>query len=234
MAIFGVLEFDPIVQVSDKLRLKAVRSFVSKDEAAITLVEIEPFAGNGFVDVTGSSNDEWFLDWSYANDGAAIISLRITTDGTPITVTRNLSVLTVVDDMLFSTDDDLTLYESEIYDLLPEGKNSFNYQHRKSQTVILDWLNESGYRADGNNKITKEEILDVDEVRKWSEASTLSFIYNDMSNSIGDKFSEKSAYYNSIAVDAKRRSVLELDLNGDGTITDGEFVRPQSLDMFRQ
>jgi hypothetical protein len=78
MAIFGVLESDPIVQVSDKIRLKADRSFVSKDEAAITLVEIEPVAGNGFIDVTGSSSSDWYLDWSYSTDGTAVTSLRIT------------------------------------------------------------------------------------------------------------------------------------------------------------
>ena len=91
MAIFGVLDFDPVVQVNDKIRLKAIRSFVSKDEAAITLVEIEPVAGNGFIDVTDADPNELFLDWSYATDGTAVVSLRITTDGAPVTVTKNLS-----------------------------------------------------------------------------------------------------------------------------------------------
>ena len=40
MAIFGVIESDPVVQTNDKVRLKAMRSFISKDEAEITLVEI--------------------------------------------------------------------------------------------------------------------------------------------------------------------------------------------------
>jgi len=234
MAIFGVLESDPIVQVNDKVRLKAMRSFVSKDEAAVTLVEIEPIAGNGFIDVTGTSSDEWYLDWSYATDGIVVVSLRITTDGAPVTTTLSVSVITAADDMLFSDDADLLRYETDIMSLLPDGYSSFNYEHRKAQTVILDWINEEGYRANGNDKITKEEVLDHDEVRKWSEATVLSFIYNDNSNSIDDKFAEKSKYYDSVSVDAKRRSVLELDLNKDGTITDGEFIRPQSLGLFRE
>jgi len=234
MAIFGVLESDPIVQVNDKVRLKAMRSFASKDEAAVTLVEIEPIAGNGFIDVTGTSSDEWYLDWSYATDGIVVVSLRITTDGAPVTTTLSVSVITAADDMLFSDDADLLRYETDIMSLLPDGYSSFNYEHRKAQTVILDWINEEGYRANGNDKITKEEVLDHDEVRKWSEATVLSFIYNDNSNSIDDKFAEKSKYYDSVSVDAKRRSVLELDLNKDGTITDGEFIRPQSLGLFRE
>jgi hypothetical protein len=119
-------------------------------------------------------------------------------------------------------------------DLLPSGYSSFNYVHRKAQQLILDWFNEEGYRATGNAKITADEILDIDEVRKWSEAWALSLIYNDNSNSIDDKFKEKSNDYKSLAVDARRRAVIELDLNKDGEITDGEFIRPQSLDLFRR
>ena len=234
MAIFGILESDPVVQVNDKIRLKAVRSFVSKDEASITLVEIEPEAGNGFIDVTGNDSDDWYLDWSYATDGTAVSTLRITTDGAPVTTTLNVTVVTAADDKLFSTDADLLKYETEIMDLLPDGYSSFNFMHRKAQQLILDWFNEEGYRAVGNAKITADEILDADEVRKWSEAWTLSLIYNDNSNSIDDKFKEKSNDYKSLAVDARRRSVIELDLNKDGEITDGEFIRPQSLDIIRR
>ena len=234
MAIFGVLDFDPVVQVNDKIRLKAIRSFVSKDEAAITLVEIEPVAGNGFIDVTDADPNELFLDWSYATDGTAVVSLRITTDGAPVTVTKNLTVVTEADDMLFSTDSDLLKYETEIMDLLPDGYSSFNHQHRKSQQTILDWLTEEGYRASGNTKITKDLILDNDEVRKWSEALTLKFVYNDNSNSVDDKFKEKSNDYNSVAIDARTRSTFYFDKNKDGEITDGEFIRPTSLDMIRR
>lgn len=234
MAIFGVLDFDPVVQENDKVRLKAMRSFVSKDEAAITLIEIEPFAGNGFVDVTNADPNEYYLDWSYATDGAITVSLRITTDGAPITITKDLAVVTEADDMLFSNDSDILKYETEVMDLLPDGYSSFNYQHRKSQQAILDWLTESGYRANGNTKITKDLILDMDEVRKWSEALTLQFIYNDNSNSVDDKFKEKSMYYEKVASDARNRSTFYFDKNKDGEITDGEFIRPTSLDMIRR
>jgi hypothetical protein len=52
--IFPLVESEPIVQVSDKTRLSAVKSFKSNDEPAISLVEIEPESGSGFINVTGS------------------------------------------------------------------------------------------------------------------------------------------------------------------------------------
>lgn len=235
MAIFGVLESDPIVQIGDKVRLKAERSFVSKDEAAITLIEIEPEAASGFVDVTGNDSTDWYLDWAYAGISRTVtVSLRIATDGPPITSTIDVSILTAAEDMLFSSDANLLRYETEIMELLPDGYSSFNFTHRKAQTMILDWLTEEGYRADGNAKITKELILDNDEVRKWSEGLALKIIYNDNSNSVDDKYREKSIDYNLVAVDARTRSTFYFDKNADGTITDGEFIRPISLDMFRR
>lgn len=234
MAIFGIIESDPIVQENDKVRLKAMRSFVSKDEADITLIEIEPEASAGFIDITNADPQEWYLDWSYATDGTKAVTLRITTDGAPVTFSHSLDVVTAADDMLFSKDSDLLRYETEVMDLLPDGYSSFNYVHRKAQQKILDWLTEEGYRATGNTKITKDLILDNDEVRKWSEGLALSLIYNDNSNSTDDKFKEKANEYNSVAIDARTRSTFYFDKNKDGEITDGEFVRPLSLDMIRR
>ena len=60
MAIFPHIELEDIVQVNDRTRLSAIKSFVSKDEAAVTLVEIEPESGSGFIDVTGAKQADWF------------------------------------------------------------------------------------------------------------------------------------------------------------------------------
>ena len=235
MAIFGVLESDPIVQIDDKVRLKAVRSFVSKDEAVITLVEIEPEASSGFIDVTGASSVDWYLDWAYAGISRTVtVTLRITTDGGPVTSTLSVSVVTAADDRLFSTDADLLTYETEIMDLLPDGYSSFNFQHRKAQKLILDWFSEEGYHATDGTRLTAAEFLDNDEVRKWSEAWTLALIYNDNWNSVDDKFKQTSDDYKSLALDARKQADIKIDFNKDGEITPGEFIRPQSLDMFRR
>lgn len=233
MAIFGILKTEPTVQTDDKTRLDARKSFVSKDEAAITLIEIEPDAGAGFVDVTSSSSDQWFLDWLFATNGTKTVSVRITTDGAPVTESVTLEVLDAVDDKLFTTDDDLLAYEHEIMDLVPYGRSSFNYIHRKVRDLIIDWFNEEGYRNFDGTKVTVDQILDNDEVRKWSENWVLHHIYQDNSNSVADKFFEKATYYASRAADARNRSVFELDLNKDGNITRGENINIQSVRIKR-
>ncbi len=235
MAIFGVLDTEPDVQVDDKTRLRAEKSFVSKDEAAITLVEIEPEGSSGFIDVTGSSSEDWYLDWSYSGTSRTVtVSLRITTDGAPVTVTKDMSVVTAADDKLFSTDSQLLRYESDILDLLPAGYSSFNYMHRKVQQLIIDWFDEQGYRLYNRQKITVDQILDVEEVRKWSESWVLALIFNDNSNSVEDKFAEKSRFYDSRAHDSRNRAVFSLDLNDDGQIESGEVIQVDSLRLVRR
>ncbi len=234
MAIFGIIKVEKTVQVNDKTRISATQSFQSGETSDITLVEIEPSSGAGFIDVTGTSSEDWFLDWSYATDGTETVSLRITTDGAPVTVTKDIFVVTAASEGLFSTDDNLLQYEAELLDLLPDGYSSFNYLHRKVQTLILDWFNEQGYRNKDRSKITKAEILDSDEVRRWSESWVLHHIYKDNSNSVGDKFEEKAAYYGSRAADARDRSVFELDLTKDGEIQVGESINVTAVRLRRR
>jgi hypothetical protein len=234
MGIFGVIESDLVTQQNDKLRISAKKSYVSKDEAAITLVEIEPEAGEGFVDVTGNSSEDWFLDWQYSTDGVGkVISLRITTDGVPVTYTKNIDVLSEADDGLFSKDEDIYLHETELQDFLPEGRASWKYVHRRVQTLILDWFDEQNFRDFNGDRLTKAAFTENDEVRKWSEAWALALIYEDLSNSVADKFAEKATKYRSMSIDARRRAVFRMDLDGDGETSDGEFVRISSVRLSR-
>lgn len=234
MAIFGVIDSDSLVQVDDKLRIDVSKSYVSKEEAAVTLIEVQPSASDAFIDVTGSNSKDWFLDWQYSTDGTAVVSLRITTDGVPVTFTKNITVLTEAEDQLFSDDEALYKHETELSSFLPDGRSSWKYAHRRVQTLILDWFDEQNFRAFSGDRITKAAFTDNDEVRKWSEAWTLALIYEDLSNTVGDKFDEKSKKYKSMAVDARRRAVFRMDLDGDGETTDGEFVRISTVRLSRR
>lgn len=211
--IFPKLEADSIVQVNDQLRLNATRTFVSADEAAITLVEIEPEVGGGYIDVTTNK----YLEWAYTSDGAKVASLRVTTDGTPITTTLTITSITEVADALFSTDVDLRAIEPDIYLYLPEGKNSFNYLHREVQTQILEWLDEKNIKDTDGNALTKAALTSKDEFRRWSLYMVLERIFRDQSNAIDDVFSIKSANYKRLAEVARGRSSISLDRNGDGS-----------------
>jgi hypothetical protein len=234
MAIFPVLETEDIVQEIDKTRLNAVKSFVSKGVTAITLVEIEPEAGYGFIDVTGTSYKDWYLDWSYSGPSRSeTISLRVTA-GTTSTITKTIQVLTAADDYLFSVDQDIMALEPDILKWCPEGKNSYLNIHREAQKKIIDWLDESGVTDTEGNKLTKEAVVDVSEVRSWSRYLTLSLIFRSIYNAVDDVFSDKSKYYETLAKKASDRAILRLDLDGDGEINLGEAIVVMSKDLVRE
>ena len=140
--IFPVLELESVVQVNDRTRLNAGKTYISPDEAAITLIEIQPAASEAFIDVTSNR----YLDWQYSTDGTAAVVVRVTTGSSgPTTFTKDLSVLSVADDKLFSADSELLPYEPNILDYVREGRNSFLDIHRASQDRILKWLDENRY-----------------------------------------------------------------------------------------
>ena len=143
--IFPVLETEDVVQVADKTRLDGSKTFVSKDANEITLVEIEPESCAGYIDVTGSSFADWYLDWIYTGATRSVtVTIRVTTDSTPVTLTRTISVVTVSDDKLFSKDQDLVAREPDVLKYVPQGRASFLNVHRASQTKILEDLDEGG------------------------------------------------------------------------------------------
>jgi len=224
MSVFPFIETDSVVQVNDKFRIRATKSYISKGEADITLVEIEPEAGDGFIDVTGGSYKDWFLDWQYATDGIKTVTVRITTDGAPVTSTLDVVCLTEVDDYLFSTDQELKTHETDILKYVPEGYNTFKYVHRESQTQMLESLYRIGITDTQGNKLTKDAVIDVDEVREWSRFLTLQFIFSDLSTMIGDYFSGKEAEYREWALESRQKAIMKLDLNGDGSVSQGEGV----------
>lgn len=236
MAIFPHIEVEDIIQENDKLRIKADKSFVSKDEAAVTLVEIEPEAGNGFINVTGSSSRDWYLDWEYATEGTVTISCRVTTDGAPTTVTKQISVVSAATDKLFSNDQDLMVHEHDILSWVDKdsGRNSFLNVHRRSQELILAWLDEKGYVDTSGNKYTKAAFVNVDEAKEWSTFMTLRLIFEDLSNSVDDIFDLKSKKYKTHELNARNRAVLRIDTDGDGTVDKYEGHRIVSQRLVRR
>lgn len=235
MSIFGVLEMEAIIQTGDKTRLSAKKSFVSKDEAAVTLVEIEPESGAGYIAVTGTSSKDWFLDWVYVGISRVVtVSLRITTDGAPSVFTKTMQVITSADDKLFSSDSDLIALEPDILKWVPEGRSSFLNVHRQAQSKIIEWLDEAGITDTSGARLTKADIVDVEEVKPWSRDLTLSLIFYGIHNAVDDVFMQKSKYYDSQAKNRADRAKLRLDLNNDGSISSGESANVRSRELIRE
>ena len=233
MAIFPNLRSEGTVQVNDRTRLDATGSFGDKSEAAITLVEIEPEASAGYIDVTGTSSKDWYLDYEYATDGAKTVSVRVTTDGAPTTQSFTLTVKSVADDKLFSEDSDLLPHEPDIMKWVPKGRNSYLNIHRRAQERIMAFLDEKGYTDTDGNRLVLADIVDIQEVTEWSKFLTLRLIFEGISNAVDDIFMDKAKKYKSMEVEARNRAILRVDVDGSGTIDDSERVRITSSRMYR-
>lgn len=237
MSIHPNLKLEDTLQVGDKTRLDGRQSFVTVDEADVTLVEIEVESGAGFIDITPSTatdNTQYYYDYAYSGVSRTVdVTLRITTDGSPVSITKSMEIVTEEDDNLFSNDQDILPYEPELRRFFPEGKNSYLSFHRKVRDLILDWINEMGFRSNDQSKITADQFLDLNEVRKWSENWTLWLIFQDLSNSNDDKFQVKSEMYKSRTLESQNRTRLALDLDKDGDIDTGEFLLMDSVRIVR-
>lgn len=231
MAIFGNLKVENTVQVNDKTRLSGIDSFISKDEAAVTLVRIEPEASAGFIDVTGSSFENWFLDWSYATNGTKIVTLEITTDGSPSTFTKDVEVLTEAEDRLFSNDSDLVEIEDEIMRFVRKGRNSFLDKHRQAQKRIIDSLDRRKVFDLEGNRLTKNDLYSIEEIKQWSTYLTLQIIFESLRVETDDIYSLKADAYRSLAGRAEHSAVLRFDYDQDNeedrveTLMSGRLLR---------
>ena len=212
MAIFPNLILEDTVQVNDKTRLDGTKSFISSDEAAITLVRIKPSDTDAYVTVTSDK----YLDWSYSGAATETVTIEITTDGSPTTFTKTISVVTSATDDLWSDDADLVKHEPDIMNYVPEGKNSFINIHRLAQSRILCWLDEKRIWDNDGNRLTATDV-DGTDMNEWSKYLALQYIYEGLSNSIDDIFFEKASRYRDLVNKAANRAVLRLDLANDGT-----------------
>lgn len=232
MSIFGNLRLEPVVQQDDLTRLSAIASTKSKDESAITLVEIEPDTGAGFIDVSAAgtlSADNWYLDWAYNTAATKTVSLRITTSGAPVTITKDINVLSAAVDKLFSNDDDLTKHEPDILNWVVAGRNTFLDYHRRAQSLILDYYRVNGYRNEDGTKVSKDELIDLSEVKEWSTFLVLKLIMLSRSNEVNDVFREKADDYASKMVEARESVLTSYDWNKDGSLSDDEKNVPNNV-----
>ena len=230
--IFPNVIAEPIVQINDKTRIDCSKSFVSKDENAVTEVTIEPETGSGAISVFNSAQKEWYLDWQYSTAGTKTITVEITTDGLPVSYTHDIEIVTSATDKLFSDDSFLQRHESDIMRYVPKGRNTFLNVHRQAQERILAYLEECGFSANGQ-KITKDNVVNLDEVRQWSGYLTLHLIFNDLWQDPDDALKQKADDYLSKADNAKNRAHLRLDTNGDGNVDAQEGIQMRSLNLIR-
>jgi hypothetical protein len=230
MKAFGILEAEKVVQIGDKTRLSAVKTFLTQGASAITKVEIQPEASELFVEISGTNirQAQWLLDWVYDTGGPKIVTLQITqADLTVSTFTQTLEVVTDVEDNLWSDDQDLMTYESDILKWLPDGKSTFKFVHRRAQRLILDWLDEVRVYARGGKRLEKEDMQKTEDLRRLSAMWTLELIFQGISNRTDDVFAQKSAYYMDRRKEAQSRGRIQADFNqnGEEDMSDNQDMR---------
>lgn len=218
MGIFIQIESDQVAQVGDKIRIDAGQTFLTPDESAVSLFEIQPESAASFYNVTADR----YLDWVYSSSGDKTVTVRVTTDGSPITSTTVIQVVTAQSDALWSNDQALRAHEDDILKFLPPGRSTWKFMHRRAQTLILADLDREGYRDINGNRYTKSAFIDVEEVRYWSTFLTLRLIFESLSNAVDDIFSEKAKRYSGLEAQYRDRVRLRLDVDGDGVIQEGE------------
>lgn len=215
MALFPVLQNETIVQVGDKTRLDARKSFANGGDS-ITLLEIDAGDGAGFIDVTATK----YLDTSYSTDADKIIEVRL--NSTEVG-TFGIHVITEEDDNLFSEDYDLELHEPDILRYVRDGRNTYKDIHRRVQTLLIDWLDENRFWKNNQDRYTKDDLVDIQDFKESSIYWVLNLIFEGLSDKVDDKWSQKALMYKGKAFEARSRGTLRLDANGDGTII-GEKV----------
>lgn len=219
--IFPHLELEATVQVGDRTRLSAVKSFVTQDEAAISMIEISPYgAASGYIDVT----EDMYLDWQYSASGTINVACRVTASGASADFTSSLSVVTAASDYLYSNDNDLRVHEPDILKWVEQGRNSFINMHRAAQKNMIDWLRKEGYVDTMRNPYTKTAIVHSEEVNQWSTFLTLRLIFEGLSNAIDDIFAEKAKRYKGKEVEWRNMALLRLDVDGDGEADNEEGI----------
>ena len=228
--IFPHLDFEKIVQVNDKTRLDANRTFLSPSSNPIQVLEIQPEALENFYNVTTAK----YLDWAYPLDGEKVVTLRITTGvdnltlDTPVEFEYSLEALSEEDDNLFSNDNELTQYEDDILKYIRKGRNSFLDKHRAAQSFIMSELDRRRIVNKDGTRLSKDQIKDIEEVKEWSRFYTLYIIFKGIGNAVDDIFGQKAMSYLKRSQEAQNFAVIRLDMNKDGEID----PREEQLDIF--
>lgn len=219
MPIFPNLEIEPTVQVNDRTRLDASKSFATQDIGAVTKVEIDPGTGT-FIDVTPTTPTDsslWYLDYQWGTAGTKTVQARITAGSTAV-VSSTVAVVTEAADYLFSNDAEMSTHEPDILKWVKAGRNTFKDVHRAVQTEILDYLDEKGYVKIDKSKFVKTDLVDVTEVRQWAKFMAMRIIFEGIQNADDDIFEKKADHYEEKEIYHRNRAVLRIDTDGDGVV----------------
>lgn len=230
--MFGIIKCDERVMTGDKIRIDCSESFLPPGVSFKSPISHEISMDNEvtWYNITAKK----MVDWIFMTAADKTISLRLTdsTDAQEI-FTKDIKILDLTLQKLFSNDSDLYALEPEIDAYLPKKWSSWNIVHLKSQEYIMDWLDEKRiFKSDGI-KYVVDDLLDLQEVKQWSTYKTLEFIFEGNSNVVGDISSVKRDKYRELANEKSTKSQLALNVTGGATVEAPERIDLHTIRIFR-
>jgi hypothetical protein len=221
---------------------EATRKFtITADAGDFTLLPEEGVnAENSILPHMGFDEDEDSaaseLEGDEVESVIATAAVRITNAdaGNTDTAEMEIRVMHEDSDRLFSSDSKLRQHRSDILRYLSEGRATFKNQHRRAQTLMLDWLAKEGYADTMGHRLTKRALVVTEDVESWATFLCLRLILEDASNAKDDVFADQAKNYKGMEVAARDRAVLQIDLDGDGTALPGEALSPRTCYVRRR
>lgn len=142
--------------------------------------------------------------------------------------------------VLFSSDLDLKEEVFEIEEYLQSGQLSFVNIHQTVKKDILQMINNRGRTkrknpadAVGLDRITEFDVLSPTELNQTAKYMALEKIYFNISDSLDDKYYQKSQDYRKLAFESFDLYYLTLDIDDDGKIRASEKNKIERVEIIR-
>ena len=223
----GALTYTVAFDLDDKLTISAASEFsLLPTEGTNKLVSILPIVGYspkaGFGDSVYDNETE--LTGKRVRKLPRAVTIEIGDGSSTQDETIYVDVFSEAGDALLSADFDLIKHKSDIFRWVRDGRNSFKDQHRRSQELILAFLDDNGYIDINGDKFNINAFVDLEEFRQWSTFLTLRIIHEDLSNASDDIFERIASQYAEKEKIHRRKSLFRIDVDGDGKADIGEGV----------
>lgn len=232
MAVFPYLDLEPTVQVGDRTRLDASKTFFTPGVGEVISFEIDP--GDGYIDVTADK----YLDYAFDASGIQAITCRVTVasgvDPSGVfSSSASINVVTAVQDNIYASDQDLKQYEPDILKWVENGRNTFLNTHRRAKKIMLDYLTREGYRNWDYSAFGGAEFYDIAEVNQWATFTALRLIFEGISNSTEDVFHEKSLRYSDMEMKWRSTVMLRIKFPNNDSSFPGTSIDTRTCRLYR-
>lgn len=222
-----VLNSESVVRVGDKIRLDASPTTYVPVTPSVTIasVTIRPEATAPVFNVTGSPVNKkgWFIDYFYSTHGAKIVTVEVTlSDSSVYSKSFTVNVLTASNDKLLVDDDDLRSLDFELMRFIPDGYSSWRHVHRRATADTLSFINALRLSKTDGSPLTYDEVKDSRLAKQFATLTSLSLIYQQLSNKPDDKFYQRFIDAKKSLEQLKATPDWVFDFDGDGEVTGNE------------